>query len=214
VNFLLDSSLVLSFCITAAIINVMPGPSVLFILSRALTVGRPGAIAAAAGNSMGQVFQGLLAAFGVGAVVAESAALYDVIKFGGAVYLVGMGASTLLHRQFSAASAVAGESGSRRSELRRGFTVGATNPKTIVFFAAALPQFVDPTRGYVVAQMLVLLAIYSVMGLMTDTSWGVAGSKLRNWTASSPRRIERLIGVGGVCIIAVGASLAMSGAAG
>jgi threonine/homoserine/homoserine lactone efflux protein len=213
VNFFLDSRLLLSFCATAIVINVMPGPSVLFIVSRALAVGRTGAVAAAAGNSLGQVFQGVLAAFGVGAIIAESATVYSLLKYGGAVYLVWMGVSTLLNRQLSAAECETSETSHRRSELRRGFTVGATNPKTIIFFAAALPQFVDPARGYVVAQMLALLAIYGLMGWATDTSWGVAGGRFRTWTARSPRLIERLIGGGGVCIVALGASLALSGAA-
>ncbi len=146
-NFSLNTQLLLSFCMTAAVIAVVPGPSVLFIVSRALSVGRPGAIAAAAGNSLGATFQGLLAAFGIGTVIAESEVLYDVIKFGGAIYLVSMGAKTLKNRQFSAVSGAPAESGGRRKEMRQGFMVGATNPKTIVFFAAALPQFVDRDRG-------------------------------------------------------------------
>lgn len=208
-NFSLNTQLLLSFCMTAAVIAVVPGPSVLFIVSRALTVGRPGAIAAAAGNSLGATFQGLLAALGVGTLIAESETLYNVIKFGGAIYLVSMGAKTLSHRQFSA-SADSSDVVARRRELRQGFMVGATNPKTIVFFAAALPQFVDRDRGYVVLQMLVLLFIYGSISWMTDTSWGVAGGSMRRWSAASPRRIERLIGGGGLCIICVGAWLALS----
>ena len=98
----------------------------------------------------------------------------------------------------------------RRSELRKGFLVGASNPKTIVFFIAALPQFVDHGRGNVLLQMLVLLLVYGVMGWIADTMWGVAGSSVRSWAATAPHRIERLIGGGGLCIIGVGAWLALS----
>jgi threonine/homoserine/homoserine lactone efflux protein len=207
---LLDTRLLLSFCMTAAVIVVMPGPSVMFIVSRALAVGRPAAIAAAAGNSLGQTFQGLLAAFGIGSIIAESDLLYDVIKFGGAIYLMSVGAKTLRNRQFASAESAVAENHGRRTELRHGFMVGATNPKTIVFFAAALPQFVDRDRGFVVGQMLMLLAAYGTISWFSDTSWGVAGGSIRRWSAGSPRRIERLIGIGGCCIIAVGGWMALS----
>ena len=133
-----------------------------------------------------------------------------MIKFGGAIYLVAMGAKTLRNRALSAMNGAPAEPRGRRKELRQGFMVGATNPKTIVFFAAALPQFVDRDRGYVVLQMLVLLFVYGIISWFSDTSWGVAGGSIRSWTASSPRRIERLIGSGGLCIIGVGAWLALS----
>lgn len=210
VNSFLDTRLLFSFCMTAAVIVVMPGPSVMFIVSRALAVGRPAAIAAAAGNSLGATFQGLLAAFGVGSIIAESQMLYDVIRFGGAVYLVSVGAKTLRNRRFSAAATTGVDGSGRSRELRQGFMVGATNPKTIVFFAAALPQFVDRDRGHVVVQMLLLLAVYGGMSWCSDTSWGVAGGSMRRWTAASPRRIERLVGIGGCCIIAVGGWMALS----
>lgn len=209
-NFALDSNLVMSFCLTAAVIVLLPGPSVMFVVSRALAVGRPGAVAAAAGDSLGQTVQGLLAALGIGALIAESELLYTVIKFGGAIYLVAMGVSTLRHRRRAATDTQSGVSSGRRSELRKGFVVGASNPKTIVFFIAALPQFVDHGRGNVLLQMLVLLLAYGVMGWIADTLWGVAGSSVRNWAATAPHRIERLIGGGGLCIIGVGTWLALS----
>jgi threonine/homoserine/homoserine lactone efflux protein len=210
VNFALDSNLLLSFVLTTAVIVILPGPSVMFIVGRALAVGRPGAIAAAAGDSLGQFVQGLLAAFGVGAVVAESELLYNAIRLGGAVYLVSMGLSTLRHRRHAATDADSAATSSRRGELRKGFLVGASNPKTIVFFIAALPQFVDHGRGNVLMQMLVLLCVYGILGWIADTMWGVAGSSVRTWAATAPHRMERIVGGGGLCIIAVGAWLALS----
>lgn len=207
---LLDGNLLLSFCLTAAVIVVVPGPSVMFVVGRALAVGRPGAVAAAAGDSLGQTVQGLLAAFGVGALIAGSALLYNVIKFGGAIYLVAMGASTLRHRRLAATGTASGGSSGRRSELRKGFLVGASNPKTIVFFMAALPQFVDHGRGNVMLQMLVLLFAYGILGWIADTLWGVAGSSVRTWAATAPHRIERMVGGGGLCIIGMGTWLALS----
>lgn len=195
---------------TAAVISIVPGPSVLFIVSRALSVGRTGAVAAATGNTLGSVFQGVLATFGVGTVIAESQLMYTVLKFCGAIYLVSMGISTLRDRSLAASDSPTDSGICRKSELRKGFMVGATNPKTVVFFAAALPQFVDRDRGYVVLQMLTLLCVYGGLSWVTDTSWGFAGGSMRSWTQQSPRRIELLIGAGGLCIVGLGAWLALS----
>jgi threonine/homoserine/homoserine lactone efflux protein len=207
---MINTQLLLSFSLTAAVILIVPGPSVMFIVSRALTVGRPAAIATAAGNTFGNSLQGVLAAFGLGALISESALFYDIIKFSGAIYLVWMGTATLRHREFSAVVDGATAENDRGSEARKGFLVGVTNPKTIVFFAAALPQFVDASRGHIVVQMVVLLAVYTAISLFTDTSWGYVGGSIRNWSATSPQRIERLIGGGGICIIGLGIALALS----
>ena len=179
---------------TTAVIVVIPGPSVMFIVSRALSVGRPAALAAAAGNTFGTTFQGILAAFGLGTLIAQSALLYTVVKMGGAAYLVMIGVKTLVHREMSEIHEGADSLAGRRRIARQGFLVGATNPRIIVFFAAVLPQFVDSGRGHVVVQMLVLLAIYFVLSLISDTSWSFAGGSIRTWAAVSPQRIERLIG--------------------
>lgn len=207
---MINTQLLMAFAMTTAVIVVIPGPSVMFIVSRALTVGRPGALAAAAGNTLGTTFQGILASFGLGTLIAQSAVLYTVVKMGGALYLVMIGAKTLVHRELSEIDEGADSLAGRRRIARQGFLVGATNPKIIVFFAAVLPQFVDSGRGHVVVQMLVLLAIYFVLSLVSDTSWSFAGGSIRTWAAVSPQRIERLIGAGGMCIICLGVLLALS----
>ncbi len=207
---MINTQLLLTFSVTAAVICVVPGPSVLFIVGRALSVGRPAALAAAAGNTLGLTFQGVFAAFGLGAVISESQLAYNALKLGGAAYLVAMGARTLRDRGVTTNSEDGGPAARRkRTEARQGFWVGATNPKTMVFFAAAFPQFVDPTRGHVAIQMLVLLAVFSVLSLVSDSSWGFAGGSLRRLLATSPRRIELFIGAGGVSIIALGLMLAL-----
>jgi threonine/homoserine/homoserine lactone efflux protein len=207
---MINTHLLLTFAITTALIVVIPGPSVMFIVSRALSVGRPAALAAAAGNTAGLTLQGVLAAFGLGAVVAGSPFLYNVIKIAGAAYLVMLGAKTLRNRELSTDSNDTSASAGHRVEARHGFLVGATNPKTIVFFTAALPQFVDTSRGFVIVQMLVLLSIFAVISMISDSSWSFAGGSLRSWAANSPQRIERFIGAGGMCIIGLGVALALS----
>ncbi len=205
-----DTNLLLAFTVTAAVVIAVPGPSAMFIIGRAMSVSRPAALAAGAGNTLGIVFQGVLAALGLGSVISGSPVLYNVVKFGGAIYLVTMGVKTLRNREFPTGQIGALGSDGRRRNLLQGFTVGATNPKIVVFFAAALPQFVDADRGYVLVQMLLLLAVFGAMQLFSDTSWSMAGGSMRRWSATSPRRFERLIGGGGVCIIGVGLALALS----
>jgi threonine/homoserine/homoserine lactone efflux protein len=207
---MINTHLLLTFSITAAVILVIPGPSVMFIVSRALSVGRPAAMAGAVGNTVGNSLQGVLAAFGLGAIISESPLFYNVLKIGGAAYLIAMGAKTLRHREFNGDSAGSSGSAGLRRALRQGLLVGGTNPKTLVFFAAALPQFVDPSRGYVTVQMLVLLTVYTLLSITSDVSWGLAGGSIRTWAANAPQRIERLIGAGGLCIIGFGVSLALS----
>ncbi len=209
-NAVINMNMLLSFALTAAVIIVVPGPSVMFIVSRALAVGRPSAIAAAAGNSLGMTSQGVFAAFGLGSIIGGSPVLFSVIKWVGALYLTKMGVKMLRHRELSSVGSDSPEVGGLGRDARQGFLVGVTNPKIVVFFAAVLPQFVDRSLGYVVPQMMLMLAIFGIMSLVSDTSWGFAGGSIRNWSATSPQRMEWLIGGGGVCIILVAVALTLS----
>lgn len=206
---MMNTQLLVAFTMTVVVVVAVPGPSAMFIVGRAMAIGRPAAIAAAAGNTAGTIIQGLVAVFGLGAVISRSETLYNVIKFGGAIYLVQMGAKTIRHRELPSADG-GREDADRRRVARQGFVVGLTNPKLVVFFGAALPQFVDPTRGYVVVQMLALLTIWSAVSLIGDTTWGCIGGCIRSRTANSPRNVERMIALGGVCIVGVGILLAVS----
>ena len=209
-NAVINPQLLLSFVLTATVILVIPGPSVMFIVGRAIAVGRTGAIAAAAGNTAGTSVQGILAVFGFGTLLGRSPILYHAVKLGGALYLMHMGIKMFKQRQFSTSSGGSSEAAGRSREARRGFVVGVSNPKQLLFFAAVLPQFIDPARGYLVAQMVMLLAVYTVMSLVSDTSWGMIGSSVRDWSANSPKRLELLVACGGVCIITVGVLLGLS----
>ncbi len=197
----INTDLLLGFLLTITAIVVVPGPSVVFIVGRALAVGRPAALAAAAGNTAGLTVQGLLAGFGFGAVIAHSPVVFTVIKFAGAAYLLSMGVHMLRDRQMVAMDAGAEDPRGRGWDARKGFVVGVTNPKVMLFFAAVLPQFVDPTRGHMALQMLVLLGAFFVVSLVSDTSWGMAGGAIRTWTTHAPRRIEYLMAASGLCII-------------
>lgn len=206
------ASHLLVFAVTAFILIVVPGPSVLFTVGRALTLGRRGALLTVVGNAGGLYVQVLAVAFGLGALIEASAEIYTVLKFAGALYLVYLGVQAIRHRRWLTAGgdAVPAPTQTRRV-LREGFVVGVTNPKMIVFLAAALPQFVDRGAGQVPLQMLFLGVLVALIAVVSDSIWAFAAGTARLWFARSPRRIEALGASGGVAMIGVGVALAATG---
>src|SRR3954454_12858687 len=162
----------LTFLVTALIIIVIPGPSVLFTIGRALTFGRSGAFLSLIGNAFGCYLQVIAVAAGVGAIVQRSSEVYTAIKFVGAAYLVYLGVQAFRHRHaFSASIAAPVAARSGRRLFLDGALVGATNPKMIVFYTVVMPQFTDPSAGHVWLQMLVLGAFVPVIAVVCDSAW-------------------------------------------
>jgi threonine/homoserine/homoserine lactone efflux protein len=202
----------LAFALTAFILIVIPGPSVLFVISRGVALGRRAAIATVMGNTTGVLVQVVAVAFGIGAIVQRSALVFDVMKIAGAAYLIFLGARMVRERKaLSGILDVAVVPRSARRISADGFVVGVTNPKAAVFFAAVLPQFADPARGGVTLQILVLGLVFAAIAVVSDSAWGLAAGSLRAWLARSPRRLERLGGAGGLAIMGLGLRLALSG---
>jgi threonine/homoserine/homoserine lactone efflux protein len=228
-------SALVSFASVAAVIIAVPGPSVLFVIGRAVSVGRRAAVVTVWGNAVGVYLQVLAVAAGIGAIVERSATVFTLVKTVGALYLMWLGVSAIRHRrgaepqnepvddaacsdsaQADAGLADAGMAGAGvraatpRRWFRDGVVVGAANPKSIVFFTAILPQFVD-RHGPVPVQMAVLGGVFVAIALVLDTLWALAAGSARHWFASEPRRLERLTATGGVVMIGLGARLALSG---
>lgn len=203
---------VLAFALTTIVLVIIPGPSVLFTIGRALSVGRRAALITVVGNAAGAYLQVVAVAVGLGALVASSITVFTVVKVAGAVYLIYLGVQAIRHRRLRHQATETDVAVTRtRKVLREGFVVGLTNPKMIVFLAAALPQFVDRGAGQVPAQMLVLGALVPVITLTFDGLWALVAGTARTWFAQSPRRLEAMGGAGGVAVIGVGAGLAVSG---
>ncbi|HET9967742.1 MAG TPA: LysE family translocator, partial [Streptosporangiaceae bacterium] len=139
---------VLAFAAVVTVVIAIPGPSVLFTISRALTVGRRAALLTVVGNEIGLCVQVAAVAFGVGAVIERSAQVLVAVKLAGAAYLVFLGGQAIRHRG-SMAEALAARVPpvSPLRAIRDGFAVGAANPKTIVFLVAALPGFTSTAPG-------------------------------------------------------------------
>lgn len=203
---------VLAFAALSFALIIVPGPSVTFIVSRAVAHGRRVAVLTVFGNTAGVYLQALLVAVGLGAVLTRSIALLTTIKLAGAAYLVYLGVHAIrASRPGTLAAGVTGESLSSRRVLREGFLVGLSNPKAVVFFAAILPQFVDESGGPVVLQMSLLGLVFAVVALVADGGWALGAGAARDWFVRSPVRLARLRRVGGAVMIGLGMQLAISG---
>lgn len=205
---------VLAFAAVAAVLIAIPGPSVLFTIGRALTVGRQAAMFSVLGNALGVLVQVFAVAFGVGAVVERSVAIFTVVKWAGAAYLVFLGVQAIRHRRSMSEALAARVPAVRRGRaVRDGFVVGATNPKTIVFLTIALPEFTGRTTGSlpVPVQMLILGALFPTIAVVLDSIWATAAGTARAWFAGSPRRLALIGGTGGLAMIGLGVSVAATG---
>ena len=208
------ASHILAFTALVTVLIAIPGPSVLFTVSRALATGRRSALFTVIGNEIGEYAQVVGVAFGVGALVERSAEVFEIVKWAGAVYLVYLGVQAIRHRQaMSDALAARAAPLPAFQAIRQGFVVGATNPKTIVIFAVILPEFTDRGPGHlpVQAQLLVLGALFVAIALILDSGWAVAAGTARQWLARSPRRLALIGGTGGLVMIGLGISVAASG---
>ncbi|MCB5167018.1 LysE family translocator [Streptomyces bambusae] len=200
----------LAFAAMSLVVIAIPGPSVLFVVGRALAHGRRTALATVLGNLLGSYALVLSVSLGVGALVQSSATVFTAVKLAGAAYLVHLGVRAFRHRGRLRADLVT-EAGERPGDLRTvldGLLVGATNPKGLVFFAAVLPQFVDHGAGHVPLQMMVLGLVAAGIGLICDTAWGLGASAARTWFAGSDRRLSAIGGAGGIALIGLGLTAA------
>ena len=222
---MVDVSRILALALTAFAIIAVPGPSVLFVISRGVTLGRRAGLATVFGNAGGLAVQVLAVAAGLGTIVERSITVFTVIKFCGALYLVYLGVQAIRHRSELAdtlsasrsdGAAVGGPSASGRDSsldrrsLGQGLTVGLTNPKTLVFLSSLLPQFVDPALAPQ-PQIVALGGVFAAMALVGDSVWALVAGRARDWFARSPRRLGRLGAGGGALMIGLGLSVAAAG---
>jgi threonine/homoserine/homoserine lactone efflux protein len=202
-----------AFLATVYVLVVIPGPSVVFVVSRGVALGRRAAIATVAGNTAGLALQLIVVCAGLGSVLARSDTVFTTLKLIGAAYLVLLGLRAIRHRGELAVAVADAATAPRRPRriIREGFTVGVTNPKGLVMFTAVVPQFVVPSDGHATLQLATLGAIAVLTGCLSDGAWALAAGTARGWLGRTPTRLERLTTAGGVTMIAVGAGLALTG---
>lgn len=220
-----STSQLTAFLVASLLFIQVPGPSLLFTIGRALTVGRREALLSVVGNAIGLLAQVVAVALGLGALVAASAAAFTALKLAGAAYVVYLGVQAIRGRgaarlaleaaqrqaaQEAPGDTVAGRRTSAWAAVRTGVIVGVTNPKTIVFFAAFLPLFVD-AGAPAGPQLLLLGLVFASLACASDALWALAAARARAWFAREPRRLDHLAAAGGVMMVGLGATLATTG---
>ena len=200
------------YIVAAMVIILAPGPSVLFVIARAIAWGRATAVFTVAGNVTGAFSLSVFVALGLGPVLERSEVAYVAVQWAGGLYLIYLGTEAIWKRTVHAADmANQGDvAPSIRRSIRDGFWVGALNPKGVVFFAAVLPQFIDRERGSVTAQLIFLGGVFAILAFVSDGSWGVLAGTARNWLATDSKRLERLRATGGVIMILLGIQVLVS----
>ena len=194
------------YLIATVLIILAPGPSVLFTIARAIAWGRVAAIATVIGNAFGMFLVSVLVAFGLGPLLQSSKLFYNGIQWAGGAYLIYLGYAAIAASRVDAQGMQKTE-GSKPSfftSLKNGFWVGVLNPKSVVFFAAILPQFVDQEKNNVTAQLLLLGAIFATVALISDGSYGLLAGTVRSWLAGDVKRLIFMRRFGGVVMIGLG----------
>jgi threonine/homoserine/homoserine lactone efflux protein len=200
------------YLIATMVILVAPGPSVLFVIARAIAWGRATAVLTVLGNTLGAFVLSTLVALGLGPILQRYNLAYVAVQWGGGLYLIYLGIDAIRKRAVHASDMTSqGPIGpTPLSSIRDGFWVGVLNPKAIVFFAAVLPQFVDIDRGRVTTQLLFLGLTFCVLAFISDGAYGVLAGTARDWLAKSNDRLERLRAIGGIVMIILGIAVLYS----
>lgn len=200
-----------AFLVASLVLALTPGPGVLYIVTRSLVQGRRAGLVSVAGVALGNLGNAFAAAFGLAALFAVSAAAFTLVKYAGAVYLIYLGLRMLGSAQ-AAPTVAAPETASAGRVFRDGFVVALLNPKTTVFFAAFLPQFLSP--GAPLAATLALATLFVAIAAFTDSLYALAAGRVAPALARSRgvRRAGRLLG-GGV-FLGLGVMTALSGSQG
>ena len=196
----------------AFLLAVTPGPGIFYVAARTLSGGRAEGVASSLGTGLGGMAHVLAGAAGISAVVLAGAELFVALKLAGAAYLVWIGVRTFR----SARSEGSFDAGLRepavgaRRAFREGVLIEALNPKTAAFFLAFVPQFVDPARGDVALQFVLLGSISVALNTLVDVVVAFAAARLRDGATSRPRLVRRIREASGAAMVALGVGLAFA----
>lgn len=204
---MLDPSTLLLFVAAGLILNLTPGPDVLYIVARSVGQGRGAGLLSALGISAGCVVHMLAAALGVSALLQLWPLAFDVLRWLGAAYLVFLGIAAL-HTRGATAATPPPEPPARL--FWQGFATNVLNPKVGLFFLAFLPQFTDAGRGPVATQILMLGAIFIFNGFWVCAAYACAAAKLRGWLARTPTAASMAQRGSGLVMLGLGLHLALS----
>ena len=199
-----SSSTLASFLVLALVVIVVPGPSVVFVIGRAMILGTKGAIQSVLGNAAGVGVQIVAVSLGVGVLIASSPVFFGLVKIAGSLFLVYLGIEGIRHRKNLRLELNSAAVASTRKTLVDSSIVGITNAKTLVFFIASFPLFVEEGGFAPPIQMLILGGIFFVIGIASDMVWAVVAGVARAKLVASPRGLEWVRLGGGVALTLLG----------
>jgi len=195
---------IVTFIAFALVIIAIPGPSVMFAISRALVHGKRGAVLTVVGNGIGVFGQALAVSIGLGVLIQSNDVLMHVIRLAGAAFLMYLGITAIRHRRDGLDLSAPATVPTSSHILRESIVVGLSNPKTIVFFSAAFPQFVVSGGSPIVWQMVELSVIFVIFGISGDAIYALSAGAARDWFAKSPSRVVTMRTIGGVAMTTLG----------
>jgi threonine/homoserine/homoserine lactone efflux protein len=198
----------LAFALASAAMGLIPGPGVTSIVGYALSSGRRTALASVAGLALGNVAAMTVSLAGAGAVLAASALAFTVLKWAGALYLIGLGTFTILKSRAQAESVATMAPITPRAAFWSNVAIGTFHPKTIVFFVAFAPQFIRPDASYVLQAAILIATFAGVVGA-SDTAYALAASRAAG-LLRRPRTLLWSKRAGGGVLIAAGVATAAS----
>jgi threonine/homoserine/homoserine lactone efflux protein len=197
------------FVVASAVLLLTPGPAVLFIVARSVEQGRAAGLVSVLGIHLGTIVHIVAAAIGLSALVVSSALAFAVVRYLGAAYLIWMGVRTLMAKDPDPEAPVV-RAGPLRRAFRDGFLVNLFNPKTAIFFLAFLPQFVDPARGALHWQILVLGLTFMGLGIVSDALFALAAGSAGDLLRRSRRFLRFQRWFAGTSFIGLGVTAALA----
>ncbi|MEV8516350.1 LysE family translocator [Dactylosporangium sp. NPDC051484] len=203
----LNLALFLVFLVAILLICVTPGPDMLYLVATSLSQGPLAGVVASAGMAIGMLVHTLAVTLGLAAVLAASPVAYEVIKYGGAAYLVYMGVQAWRTRSELGRTPAVQDRVATWRVLWRAMVTNILNPKIILFYLAFLPQFVDAGRGHPTLQLLILGLTFVVVGLLVDSLIGISAGRLGRWLQRRRRADTILNRIAGTVFIALAVRL-------
>jgi threonine/homoserine/homoserine lactone efflux protein len=199
----------LLFISASLVILVIPGPAVLYIITRSISQGRAAGIVSVLGVNLAALTYTFAAAFGLTALLLTSVLAFNIVKFAGAAYLIYLGIQQFLSKSVLEPTQLKSEKLGKI--FAQGYVVNILNPKMAFFTFAFLPQFIDPSSGNTILQILFLGTLFAVMAMLSDGSYALLASWLRPWLQRNMRVLKKQKYVTGTVYIGLGITAALSG---
>ncbi|MEV0753969.1 LysE family translocator [Streptosporangium sp. NPDC050280] len=205
-----DLSTLALFAAATLALLLVPGPAVLYIVTRSVAQGRSAGLISVLGIHLGSLVHVAAAALGISALLAASSTGFMIVKYLGAAYLVWLGVRKLMTRS-NGEDSFEPRMATRSRMFWEGFVVNVLNPKTAIFFLAFLPQFADPQAGPIAPQIVLLGLIWTVLGIASDGAFALLSSAVAGRLRRSARARRRLDVTSGLVYLGLGAVAAFGG---